>query len=205
MSDSQPDSQQDAQDELSGLPIMPNMSVNAGRNSALEQGSNTPVGFKPSKAHPIPPIRCTGTVRNGPRAGLQCGKWSIEGATVCLVHGGRLPNVKEAAAKTVEAARLRLLGLADDAIDTLEELIAPGTADQVRLGAVKEILDRGGIFKNAPDATIEVQHTIAPSEVLAERLKGITERLQADNKEEDILDAEEFNDDSATDLPQDEA
>lgn len=166
-------------------------SPSAGKNSALEQGRNTPAGWKPTVAQPLPPVRCTGTVRNGPREGERCGKWSLEGHDKCLVHGGNLPNVREAAAKKVEAAKLRLLGESDAAIDTLMELIEPGTAAQVRLGAAKEILDRAGI-KGGADLTVEVQQIVSYKDEVATRLKEIRERKAAmeAKKNEIIEDAE---------------
>ena len=167
---------------------------NSGNNSPLQQGTVVPKDFKPTASQPLPPVRCTGIVRNGERKGQQCGKWSIEGASVCIVHGGRLPNVKEAARKHREAAKLRLLGLSDDAIDTFESLLKPGTADQVRLGAAKEILDRAGITKDA-DLTVEVKHSIAPSEIISNRLREIANRKLKDQEEAledqgEVLDAE---------------
>jgi hypothetical protein len=106
------------------------------------------------------------------------------------VHGGHLPNVREAAAKKVEAAKLRLLGESDAAIDTLMELIEPGTPGQIRLGAAKEILDRAGI-RGGADLTVEVQQIVSYKDEVANRLKDIRERKAAlERKKEEIEDAE---------------
>lgn len=59
------------------------------------------------------------------------------GGTVCIMHGGSAPQVKMAAEE-------RLKALADPAITRLEYLIDHGDSDAVRLGAVKDALDRAG-------------------------------------------------------------
>jgi hypothetical protein len=169
-----------------------NRSFSAGMNSAAEQGRNTPIAWKQTVAEPVPVVRCTGTVRNGPRQGERCPKWSIRGATVCLQHGGHLPSVKEHAQAVVEAARMRMIGLTDDAIDAIEDLVTnPGTQAAVRLKAATEILDRAGI-KGAPDLAITVEHTVSAADVISEKLKGMAIRLQPKEIEpEDLGEVEE--------------
>jgi hypothetical protein len=154
------------------------------------------MAWKPTVSEPIPVVRCTANNNTGER----CKKWSIRGATVCLKHGGGLPNVKEHANAVVEAARMRMVGMVDDAIDAIDELVNnPGTQAQVRLKAATEILDRAGI-KGAPDLTIQVEHTISAADSIAEKLKGIAARMAKDKEPEQdelidegeqILDAEE--------------
>lgn len=169
----------------SDLPSLPdyddvpvNNSVNAGRNSAVEQGRNIPMGWKPTAAEPVPVIRCVAPLRNGPKKGEQCPNWSLRGATVCISHGGRLPNVRKHAEEVREAARMRILGLSDMAIDTLEELAdAQGTAGAaVRLKAATELLDRAGI-KGGIEMNVTHEVRSNPSEEIAKRLAGIAKRL----------------------------
>jgi hypothetical protein len=110
-----------------------------------------------------------------------------------MVHGASLPNVQAAAAKKVEAAKLRLIEDADLAVDTLFELLKPGTADNVKLGAAKEILDRSGI-KGTLDVNIEVSHA-NPSEDILKKLAIMRDRAEAAKAEEaEIVDAEELTD-----------
>jgi hypothetical protein len=154
-----------------------NRSPNAGNNSALEQGQNVPAGWKPTLDKPLPVVRCTGTVRNGDRKGERCGRWSIMGHDRCLVHGGHLPNVQKAAATKVEAAKLRLIEDADLAVDTLFELLKPGTAANVQLGAAKEILDRAGV-KGGYDVNVEITTGSDPSEDILKKLQIMRERAQ---------------------------
>lgn len=188
----------DAPPTLDDIENGPIGSYSAGKNSPVEQGNNTPEAWKKTLAEPIPVVRCTATVRNGDRKGERCGKWSIRGATVCISHGAQLPSVKEHAQAVVEAARMRLIGLTDDAVDAIEDLVTnPQTQAQVRLNAAKEILDRAGI-KGAPDLAITVEHTVSAADVISEKLKGMALRLApkaepedlGETPEEDILDEE---------------
>lgn len=177
-----------------------NRSTNAGKNSALEQGQNVPSGWKPTLDQPLPVVRCTGTVRNGDRKGERCGRWSIMGHDKCMVHGGHLPNVQKAASTRVEAAKLRLIEDADLAVDTLFELLKPGTAANVQLGAAKEILDRAGI-KGGYEVTVEVNNGADPSEDILKKLQIMRERAQPQiedlGEREDEVD--EATDDSGSD------
>lgn len=161
-----------------------NRSTNAGKNSALEQGSNIPTGWKPTLDQPLPVVRCTGTVRNGDRAGQRCGRWSIQGHDKCMVHGGNLPNVQQAAQKKVEAAKLRLIEDAELAVDTLFELLQGQTADNVKLGAAKEILDRAGV-KGAMEIEMKVSHS-NPSDDILKKLAIMRERSKPEPELEDL-------------------
>lgn len=49
----------------------------------------------------IPPQRCSAKSQ---RSGTQCRKWAIRGGRVCDMHGGRAPQVREAAARRVSLA-----------------------------------------------------------------------------------------------------
>ncbi|MCW2620285.1 MAG: hypothetical protein JWR28_3434 [Modestobacter sp.] len=76
-------------------------------------------------------VKCTAQRRDG----QPCGRLATRGAHVCATHGAQLPVVREAAARAVQEARLRLKLLHDPAVDTLTELL--GDRDpRVRLGAV---------------------------------------------------------------------
>ena len=156
-----------------------------GKVSAAQQGGNVPAGWKPTAAKPIPVVRCTATVRTGVNKGQRCGKWSIAGSTVCLSHGGHLPRVREAANERVEAARLRLVGMADDALDALEEIVDGSAGPQLRLKAATEILDRAGL-KGAPDLTVAVEAVVSPAELIRERLAKLSKNLSPEPQPEDL-------------------
>jgi phosphoglycolate phosphatase-like HAD superfamily hydrolase len=153
-------------------PTFPSAAPNPGNNSAAEQGTNIPVGWKATAQEPVPVVRCTANRRDGER----CKRWSLRGATVCQKHGGSLPNVKAHAEAVVESARMRLMGLADEAVDVLEELLQPGTTENVRMKAVENVLDRVGL-KSAVEVKVEVTDGVAPSETINERLSQIAARL----------------------------
>jgi hypothetical protein len=90
--------------------------------------------------------KCTAHRTNGE----PCRKSPILGGNVCDVHGGRAPQVKR-------AARERILDLVDPALSTLEQLLNSHRED-VRLGAVKDILDRAGYAaKQQVEITIREQ------------------------------------------------
>lgn len=53
-----------------------------------------------------------------------------------------LAALRAAEAAVIDAAGRRLLGLVDDAIDAIGDLLKPGAADAIRLRAAGEVLDR---------------------------------------------------------------
>jgi hypothetical protein len=124
-------------------------------------------------------VRCTTIKSNGDR----CKAWSLRGTTVCYAHGGRLNNVSEHAAAVVEGAKLRLIGLADLAIDQLEDLVRNGTAEKIRLDAARDILDRVGA-KGAAEIKVEVTQTETAADRVRAMLVETAKRLdKADQKD----------------------
>lgn len=140
-------------------------------------------------AHPVPVVRCVHIKRDGER----CKKWSIRGYTKCYAHTGfgGLPNVQEYADKVVEAARMRLIGNTDAAVDTLEELMS-GSTDTVRLKSATEILDRAGVRGG-----FEILHEeVGEKEDAAAKIRRQLETLRRNTSpiESDIVDAEVIDD-----------
>jgi hypothetical protein len=78
--------------------------------------------------------RCTRIKRDGD----QCGNPPIKGGTVCRMHGGSAPQVKE-------IARARLLEAADSLMANLLKIAASAESEAVRLAAVRDALDRAGL------------------------------------------------------------
>jgi len=76
----------------------------------------------------------------GKTSGKPCTQSAIKGGTVCRMHGGSAPQVRE-------AAKLRLLAMVDPALAALHEIVADKdpVARQQRLGAARDILDRAGL------------------------------------------------------------
>jgi hypothetical protein len=76
-------------------------------------------------ASPRHRVRCTG---HSSRTGKPCRAWAVRGARVCVVHGGRAPQVKAAAeVRRVEAEVVReaerMLALAGVDRDPIEHLL----------------------------------------------------------------------------------
>lgn len=142
--------------------------------------------FRPTRRSPVPARKCSAKKRDG--SGEQCGRWAIAGGTVCTVHGGQLPRVKERAEAVLDAARLMLLDSVPDALGVVYGLAMNAeTPDAVRLNAAKDIMDRAGL-KNAEQVDLNVAITEKPSAKLFERL----ENMRTDKKElEDLGEVDE--------------
>jgi hypothetical protein len=156
-----------------------NNSPSAGKNSAAEQGLEIPMGWKPTVSEPVPVVRCKATSTT---TGERCKRWSIRGTTVCQTHGGRLPSVVEHSQAVVEAARFRLFGLAEEAVDAVADLVQQGTNDAIRLKAAEMILNRTGL-KDAVEIQVEVKQSANLSEEINKRLAIMRERREAAEKE----------------------
>lgn len=130
--------------------------------------------FKPSLTQPLQAVQCRAPVKNGDDTGRRCKKKAILGALVCRSHGGQLPSVRDAAARTVEEARLRLLLATDDAVAVLEYLMAEGLSEPVRLRASCEILDRAGIRGGVEIRPLPQEES--PAAVLEQRLAILARR-----------------------------
>lgn len=154
---------------------------------------NVPEKWRPTAAEPVPVIRCTAVKANGER----CKRWSLRGAKVCPSHGGRLPSVREHAAATVEAARLRIIDLSDEAVDVISDLMLNATADKIRLDAARDLLDRAGI-KGAVEIDVTVEQVASPAERARQKIEETAARLaaqqlkaeEARREEDDVVDAE---------------
>jgi hypothetical protein len=172
--------------------------LNPSGNSPVAQGSNVPLGWKPSREQPVPVVRCVQIKANGER----CERWSLRALDKCYTHAGRgnLKNVHERQAAVIESSRLRLVEDTDLAVDVLEALTQPGTAEGIRLKAATEILDRAGV-RGGFELDVVVEERESPIEALKDRIaelkKGAAavEKLKADREsEQDIVDAEVVDD-----------
>jgi len=154
----------------------------------ISDATRRPREFRPTMQRPVPSLRCTGVIRSGPKQGEQCPNWAVLGTHVCLSHGAQVPNVRKKAEAVLEAARMRLIGNVDAAIDTLEALLDPSTADHVRLKASTEILDRVGVRGG-----MEVNHTgevtVSAADEVRKRLEALAGRVGAD-ADDSVVDAE---------------
>lgn len=137
-------------------------------------------GFHPTLARPFPSMQCTGVVRNGERAGERCRQNALYGASVCIVHGARLPNVRNKAAALVESARLKLIDSSDEAADWLIDLGRNANSEAVRLGAAKEVLDRAGV-RGGTEVDVQVSAGATAGQVLRDRLQKLKDRTAAES------------------------
>lgn len=113
------------------------MSVSASGSPAAASGSIWEAKF--------PAQRCTARRSDGE----PCKAWAITGGSVCVYHGGKAPQVRE-------AARKRLEGLVPEALEVLADLAQgraqdPGSGEAVlvppavRARAAADILSRAGV------------------------------------------------------------
>jgi hypothetical protein len=100
----------------------------------------TGVTQKRERVIPIEGRRCIAIYKRGPWVGERCVQPSIKGGRVCTQHGGKLPEVKKNAQRTLALAALpaaeRLVHIA---------LFKRNVLDKDRIKALVEILNRAGV------------------------------------------------------------
>ena len=95
--------------------------------------------------------RCVAHKKNG----NQCRHAAMNGATVCRNHGGNAPQVKLRAKQRLEEATNKMAGyLLEMASDTM-------IPEGVRLAAIKDALDRGGL---GAKSSMEIEVSAKPFE-----------------------------------------
>ena len=111
--------------------------------------------WKPTYKDPIPRIRCTATSIQTQR---QCEITARRGSLVCYRHGADYMTDRKKQEETIEAARVRLLGMTDQAIDVIHDIAMDLEVNEnTRLKAAQDILDRSGV-KPGVNMTVEVNH-----------------------------------------------
>lgn len=95
--------------------------------------------------------------------GEPCRKPALNGSNVCRTHGG-------AAKQTVNKARIRLQNAAFEmAKELLNMATDENVSDAVKLKAITEALDRGGL---AVKSSVDVDISVKPHDAIFERISG---------------------------------
>jgi hypothetical protein len=168
---------------------------------SAEGYETVPADWKPKAGRELPALRCTHVRDDDSR----CKNFGVRGTgfngtpSMCFIHGGSLPNVKAKAEATLLVARMRLVENTGMALDTLFALTKPGTADNIRLKASTEILDRAGI-KGGFDVNVEVQASQSMAEDIGKKLeimrqRQITAEKEAAEAEQALIDEGEYEED----------
>lgn len=132
--------------------------------------------WRPNSNRPVPTVRCSRIKKDGEQCknrGIRGLGLTVGNPSFCRKHGGSLPNLRKHADGVVEAARLQLLDSAPDAIQTIYNLmVGSRTADNVKLAAAKEVLDRAGV-KGTVEVQIEITNNVPASEKILKKLESM--------------------------------
>lgn len=130
-----------------------------GKNTTRRAPSKERKGISGVPGSKNPERRCHATAN---KTGEQCKRAAIKGGTVCPIHGGSTPKVRE-------KARERLLALVDPALAALQAVLTdPKADDSTKVRAALGILDRTG---HGPGAKIEIGGPNAFDQVALEALQ----------------------------------
>jgi hypothetical protein len=110
--------------------------------------------------------RCTA---HRSKNGARCRKFAIAGSTVCRTHGGAAKQVRNAARARLQNASDRM------ARELLRMASDDNVSDAVKLKAITEALDRGGL-----SAKTEVEITARPYETIMDGLAEIQSGSRAE-------------------------
>lgn len=120
------------------------------------------------------------------QTGNPCRNNAIDGGTVCRMHGGSAPQVKQAALERIRAA-------AFDAAGELARLAVGAESEAVRVSAIKDLLDRAGLNAKLlieSEVTVHAQDDFARAvaELEAELARGGQSRSAVASDEADTPD-----------------
>ena len=149
-----------------------------------------PKAWKPTVLDPFPSFRCTKIMDSGE----QCKNMGIRGMlpenAKCTNHGGKNPAVKEKARSRVDAARMKILEDAETAAEVLSSLTLAGTADNIRLKAATEILDRAGV-RGGVEIDVSGDVTVNTADEVRKRLASLALGIEDSIEDAEIVEDEE--------------
>ena len=143
----------------------------------------------PTVDRPMPSFQCTKIKKNGERCEGHAAMGMLPTNAKCPAHGGKLPSVKEKNRARVDVVRMRIVESTEQAMDTIESLLLPGTADNIRLKAATEILDRAGI-RGGVEIDVSGEVTVDSAAMVRERLARLALGKLDEDPEEDIIEGE---------------
>lgn len=124
-------------------------------------GAQTPIEGRDWSTYSRPERRCTAS---SSRTGLPCKNAAIKGSTVCRYHGGAAKQVKQ-------AARTRLENAADLMAKQLLGIALTADSEQVKLTAIRDVLDRVGL-KPPAEVVLSAGETRPAYETVFESIGG---------------------------------
>lgn len=148
---------------------------------SAEGYEKVPEDWKPRAGRELPSIRCTHERPDGSR----CKKFGVRGTgfngtpSMCYIHGGSLPSVRNKAEATLLSVRMMLTEAAPKALEQVIDLSQNASAEAIRLKASTEILDRAGI-KGGVDINVEVTQNVSAADEIRKRLSLMAERMTSD-------------------------
>lgn len=148
-------------------------------------GGPPPKGLEARKEH--------GNVCTAKRSnGQPCANFAINGSHVCRIHGGAAPQVRA-------RAQVRILMASDLAARKLIEMLSnPRVADNIKLAAAKDLLDRANLA-----GTQNIQIGVTPEKSFADWVGEALVDVEEDD-DSNVIDAEVIEDDSSPLIPRDE-
>lgn len=117
--------------------------------------------WTPSPETPLAPVRCVTVESNG----VRCEYEAIEGQNRCLKHGASTTE----AHKVIGAARKRLLGMTNTALETFDDVMKNSVNDSARIKAASEVLNRAGV-KEDTNINIQVEDKTEARSAVLDRL-----------------------------------
>lgn len=116
-------------------------------------------------------------------SGGRCRKWAILGGTVCSNHGGSAPQVRR-------AAHLRLLEMADLAVDVHEKILRTSEDERVLLKAAEMVYDRTGLRPNPTQIDVGTSRDLLLKKLRQARGEEPMMEPLAPDPDAEIVDAE---------------